>query len=244
VAKKVLKCGTGSKLRLAIFGFVGVLCASIAFHFVRELDDKLSNGWIAAYENRNDVSAREIAAKLGRIDPSSEAYYLAHMDISDSVRLSGKSRDAKLSNALRRLENVSYHLPGSNEQMVVMLKAAIAALLGNKALATKYATEGCTMNRAMGLEECLGGPFSFDDPEGSRWMAVQYFERASLYEAVGAGDKTNATFYKAIALKYFDLEQARSLLEVLVHDGRFTDEMGKAYCNPVSPLDASVCDQR
>ena len=226
--------------RIAIFLVVSILFAAV-FGILKKYDEKLFTEWVMAYESGDDLYARKIANKMNFIDTWGSAYYLSHMDVSDSIRLNGGARNAKLSDALARLEAARFSLPGADRRHVVMLKASISAMLGDRNRAVKYAAEACKLNKPMAIEECLNGPFSFDDPQGYRWMALQYYENTTLYNFIGNGDKTRSKFYEAIALKYFDVEQARQLRDELIHEGRFSAEMETMYCSTSSPIDVAAC---
>ena len=209
--------------------------------YIKRSEEKIFGDWIISYESGNDVAARKFASKMDAFNSQESAFYLAHMAVSDSINLNGQARTARLSDALKKLENSALSIPGSNQRPVIMLKASINALLGNVKRATSYAIEACKLNKPMPVEECLNGPLSFDDPEGSRWMALQYYEQTNLYNVVGKGNKTRSRFYEAVAMKYFNIEKANFLRDELVHENVFTDKMQEIYCNPVSPVDAVIC---
>jgi len=227
------------KIVISLMLIILTLC--VFDFFLRKYDASLFSNWVTSYDNGNDIAAKDFAKKMDWFDEQGSAYYLAHIDVSDSIHLSGRDKTAKLLGALDRLEKARFTILGANKRPFVMLKASINALLGDKQRADEYAKKACKLNRPMTVEECLNGPLSFDDPEGSRWMAVQYYEQAILYNVVGSGDKTRSKFYEAVALKYFDVASANLVFKELVRDGHVTSEMRKTYCNPVSPVDSAVC---
>jgi hypothetical protein len=229
---------------IVIMSLALLLCAFYFYNRAQGYGDVIFIKWVNAYDNGDDIAARELANKFTYIDPEGRAFYLAQIDVSDSIHLTGEKRNLLLSGALKRLEDALLHLPNANERDVFLLKASLAALNDDRRLAEVYAKKACKLMKIknVGFEDCLGGHYSFGDPGGSRWAAIQLYENATLYNALGTGDKANSKFYEALALKYFDLGQAHELIGELKRERRFSDEMKKTYCNPASPPDIAVCD--
>lgn len=231
-----------TKRKVYFFLFaIFTLFVLFAYVFSRKYNEEIFSAWLTSYNNGDDAHANILANQLWLVDPQARAVYLAHVAVSDSIHLSGQAKIERISVALERLENAWLHLPEANERDVFLLKASLSAMAGDTRRANTYASDGCKLIRPMDVEKCIGGHYSFADPNGSRWAAVQLYEDASLYDAIGAGDKTSARFYEAVALKYFDLGQAHRMIDELVREGHFSDEMKKTYCNPASPPDIAVC---
>jgi hypothetical protein len=236
------------KRRFVVLVLVAALltiCLICGYHLAEKRQSDLFVEWMTAYNSGDDAGAVRAANKMMLFDQEGGAFYLAHVDISDSIHLSGEVRKKKLSSALKRLDDAWFHLsPIASEQEPYFLRASLSAMLGDNRQAVVYAKRSCQLAKMKykSFDECLIGRYGFGDPYGSRYKAVKLYEQTSLYAAIDEGEKTEAMVYEAVALKYFDVAQARRIIYGLVNQGRFDGEMRRIYCNPVSPTDKVICE--
>jgi hypothetical protein len=209
--------------------------------FIYNYDDKLFSQWVAAFDAGDLTGAAKIAKKMAWFDEKGSAYYLAHIAIRESIQLNGVAKIEKISNALKDLEHARYSIPGAPSWPFTMLKASLNAFLGNRSKAAEYAEEACKQGKTLSIEECLNGRFSYDDPQGSRWEAIQFYEKASLYNLIGKGNKFESLFYEAVSLKYFDVKEANIIINNIHHDPQFNSKLLNLYCSPDSPADVVFC---
>ena len=78
-------------------------------HFaIKSYEERLEERWVDAYEEGNDESARLIANKMGVINKSESAFYLAHVEVSDAIKAHREQKRQILSKALTDLEGVNF----------------------------------------------------------------------------------------------------------------------------------------
>jgi hypothetical protein len=232
------------KSKIIIFSILFLFIISLAFsypHFIKIYDNKLFSEWVAAFDSGNLEGATKIANKMAWFDEKGSAYYLAHIRISESIQLSGQAKIEMLTETLKNLERARYSIPGAPSWQFLMQKSSVNALLGNKNKALEYAEEACQQGRPLTIEECLNGRFSYDDPQGSKWEAIQFYEKSNIYNLIGESDKFESKFYEAVSVKYFNVNKANALLGTIVNDQRYTKKMLKMYCSPESPVDIFYC---
>lgn len=195
--------------------------------------------WYQSYDSGKDYEARKIADEIGSYDQTESAVFLAHLAVSDSIHLHGQARKAELAAALERMRSarpgIHFNL---NAQPRYMLQATISTMLGDRRAAMRYATIGC---KSTAVEQCISGAYIPNHLFHSRLTALQNYETATLYMAIGQGDKTNAIVREAAALRLFDQAKSHSLISDLKKEGRFTPSMQDIYCDPASPVDPELC---
>lgn len=224
---------------------VTVIFVGLLLYFARVIaidrEMKLVGAWHQAYSVGNYKYARRLANKIAWYDQRDGSYYAAHSAVLDSINVYGDVSNVGLADALRNMSGAWFGIDSnSNESPYYMLEATISAMLGDKHAAVHYATRGCS---PVVLEKCISESFTDNRGFDDRLTALRNYEAAMLYLAIGKGDKTNAIFYEAVALRYFDTKRSIRLIDQLKRADRYTAEMQAQYCDPAAPPVPELCSQ-
>lgn len=211
-----------------------------AFGSYRERQlSRLFSEYMRCVESSNASCAEQTADKMSRFSDNGSRYYLAHAKVLRHLQSEGDDQSS-LAEALRAINGMDYS-KGGTTWLPLSLKASVAAMQNNRALAISSSREACKKTKPVqkDVNACLRNlMLSYAMPEGSAWRALQLYESAYLFRYFSKDGDGEPLFYELVALEYLDKKKAMTLSRLVRDRKLFVRKMFDEYCK-ISVLSAA-----
>lgn len=223
-------------ITLLLFSFYFVL-KSLMRH-----EAEVAGNWFAMFEGGNYLGAKHEAKSLVWIDGPAYAYLTARTDFAMDLVGRHKLTASDYRDILRRIKIHinSYHytkIDFNDYLLKILVKIKLNQIkraefdLKNKCISLGYSS----------LHQCMNDLSPMESPDGSRIAAMDLYIAAEVRYLLGMGNANKALLYKAISLKYFNLDLAHLAFRKIRASPKQQLTYRSAYCGNNIPKDESFC---